>query len=92
MKIKLLILFLSIFLTSCNCNKCDDNYEYIITYKVYYTTEHVVEYKEKSNCGFYVFSHNGSNMVKEKRTNKVIIDTTAPIEVVSSTKNKIYKY
>lgn len=88
-KLFLLGLIISLFLF----NACtpSEQYEYAITYKVYYSQDNVQTYFDtcfgNKNQDYHIGSERGSNYIFKcgGGERKMLIDTSAPVEIVSHT-------
>jgi len=77
----LILVILFSLITSCS----NENREYTLVYKVYYSTNSVVEKTVKSSKGFQIGSSRGSNYICNQDNGYYLIDTSAPVEVISYT-------
>lgn len=89
-KILRLLIVTTILLVGCSKNHKEIG-TYTLVYKVYYSESSVKEYTVTSDEPFFVYSERGTNYVKYHNNinEKSIIETSAPIEIVSETYSKI---
>lgn len=77
----LTIILFFFMIVSCS----NEKRKYTLVYKVYYSANHVIEKTATSADGFQVGSNKGSNYIYNLDNGDCLIDTSAPIEIVSNT-------
>jgi hypothetical protein len=84
MKLVLLITMMMVILSLSSCKKTPERI-YSIKYRVYWTSNNIKEYSSNSKKPFRYGSSKGSNWVENFGDKGVLVDTSAPIEIISYT-------
>ena len=90
---KFILIVLALLTFSCSPKKNAEEYEYLLTYRIYYpgnTVEKEMTFCSSKECRYVLSSYGGSNNLTIYRGffSKVVLSTTAPIEVVYFNKTK----
>lgn len=95
---KFILIVLALLTFSCSPKKNVEEYEYLLTYRVYYpgnTVEKEMTFCSSKECRYVLSSYKGSNHLTiyegQDFSSKVlssVLSTTAPIEVVYFNKTK----
>ena len=94
---KFILIVLALLTFSCSPKKNVEEYEYLLTYRVYYpgnTVEKEMTFCSSKECKYVLSSYKGSNHLTiyecgfSSKVLSSVLSTTAPIEVVYFNKTK----